>query len=133
MLDDNEASQQTTLFGGTVTDEDRKVEFVRVSEEVARHDGQFEFAVDGITYNDVKGVITVFNGNGFALSAWMENHPNAKYATTPEGVRLANAIARRFKMQTEDVNDLMSAVNNSDEDLTLVVKNTEKGRLWVVV
>jgi len=72
--------------------------------------------------------------NNLGCSVFAAHHPNAKFTdSTPDGIRLANAIGRHFKL-TGSINadDLCSAINNAD-NVSIKVEKTEKGRLWSVV
>ena len=75
----------------------------------------------------------LFNENkNEAVSVYCTHAPNSKYTnSTPDGVRLANAIGRTFKLKgSVEASTLVDSLNNTP--CTIKVEKTEKGRLWQV-
>ncbi len=75
----------------------------------------------------------LFNENtNEAVSVYCTHSSNSKYTnSTPDGVRLANAIGRTFKLKgSVDANTLVEIMNANPT--TVKVEKTDKGRLWSV-
>ncbi len=129
-----ENTQQKTLFGGIVENEEPKKElsFVKVYEEVVNDGDQFTMTPTTATYNEVKHCLTVIDTDkAQALTVWFENHPNARYKSVPEGIRLGNAVAKALDITIVEYDDLAACF--MDNILELNITHTgEKGRLWTV-
>ena len=129
-----ENTQQKTLFGGIVENEEPKKElsFVKVYEEVVNDGDQFTMTPTTATYNEVKHCLTVIDTEkAQALTVWFANHPSAKYKSTPDGVRLGRAVERCLRIGIADIEDLEAFFQENDATLN-ITHNGEKGRLWTV-
>lgn len=125
-------TQQTSLFGGFVEEEQTPLTFVKVHEQVVAEGDQFTMNPTTAVLNDEKGCLTLIDTDkSQALTVYFENHPNAKFKSTPDGIRLGRAIERALKVGIADLGLLESAFNENDTQLT-ITHNGEKGRLWVV-
>ena len=124
---------QTSLFGGLVSqNEDRPLKWLRVYDEVANEGDTMTMRLTAAAFNDEKGCLTVIDGdNDTALTVWFENHPDAKFTSTPDGVRLGRAVERALKQPIASHDGLVDAIKG--HDLTLTVTHTGvKGRLWTI-
>ena len=130
----NKNTQQKTLFGGTVTEDEPKKDlvFVTVHEEVVNDGDQFTMHPTTATYNETKHCLTLVDAEkGQALTVWFENHPNARYKSVPNGVRLGNAVAKCLEVEICEYDDLAACF--IDNVLEVNITHTgEKGRLWTV-
>jgi len=129
----NQTENQQTLFGGYVEEAERpELEFVKVYEEVVSDGDQYTMSLNSAVYNDEKNCLTVIDSDkNVALTVYFEQHPNAKYQSTPEGVRLGRAIQRAIKMTCNDGDELVRQIK--ERDMVLTVTHTgSKGRLWTV-
>jgi hypothetical protein len=124
--------RQTSLFGGFVEEEMPPLTFVKVYEEVVDEGDQITMTPTTATLNEEKGCLTLIDTNkSVALTVYFENHPNARFKSTPDGVRLGRAVERALKVQIDELGLLASAF--AENDLELNVSHTgEKGRLWVI-
>ena len=133
-MKNEEKTQQATLFGGVVaeTEPTRELEFVKVYEEVVNDGDLFTMTPTTATYNQTKHCLTLVDTNkAQALTVWFENHPNARYKSVPEGVRLGNAVAKELEIEISEYDDLAACF--MDNDLELSITHTgEKGRLWTI-
>lgn len=125
-------TKQTSLFGGFVEEEQTPLTFVKVYEEVVSDGDQFTMTPTTATLNEEKGCLTLIDTTkSQALTCYFANHPNARYASTPDGVRLGRAVERALKVGIADLAQLEAAFNENQATLT-VTHTGEKGRLWVV-
>ena len=127
---------QTTLFGGFVEETQDPLNFRKVHEEVVADGDQFSMNMGTATLkNDDDGeakCITLIDGDkNQALTVYFSQHENAQFKSTPNGVRLGNAVARSLKIDIFAYEDLVNAINENDLTLT-IVHNGSKGRLWTV-
>jgi len=127
-------TQQKTLFGGTVAEDEPKKDlaFVTVHEEVVNDGDQFTMHPTTATYNETKHCLTLVDTEkAQALTVWFENHPNARYKSVPNGVRLGNAVAKCLEVEICEYDDLAACF--IDNALEVNITHTgEKGRLWTV-
>lgn len=129
----NENLTQQNLFGEFVEEAERpELEFVKVYEEVANDGDQFTFALNSAVYNEDKDCLTVIDSDkNQALTVYFTQHPDAKFQSTPEGVRLGRAIQRAIKMTVTDADELVAQIKSRDMVLT-ITHTGSKGRLWTV-
>jgi hypothetical protein len=128
------SKEQQTLWGGFVAVEtqDSPLEFIKVWEEVVSDGDQFSMQMDNAAYNSEKGCLTVIdNDKNQALTVYFTQHPDAKYQSTPEGVRLARAVQRCLQETLLDEDILCHAIKSNDMKLT-ITHTGSKGRLWTV-
>ena len=127
-------TQQKTRFGGTVTEDEPKKDlaFVTVHDEVVNDGDQFTMHPTTATYNETKHCLTLVDTEkAQALTVWFENHPNARYKSVPNGVRLGNAVAKCLEVEICEYDDLAACF--IDNALEVNITHTgEKGRLWTV-
>ena len=129
---ENENRKQTTLFGGFVKEEQQPLTFVKVYEEVASDGDQFTMAPTTATLNEEKGCITLVDTNkSQALTCYFDNHPSARFKSTPDGVRLGRAVERALKVEIGSYADLASAFVENTLELN-ITHTGDKGRLWVI-
>ena len=128
------SKEQQTLWGGFVAIEtqDNPLEFIKVWEEVVSDGDQFSMQINNAAYNSEKGCLTVIdNDKNQALTVYFTQHPDAKYQSTPEGVRLARAVQRCLQETLLDEDILCHAIKSNDLKLT-ITHTGSKGRLWTV-
>ena len=124
--------RQTTLFGGFVQEEAKPLTFVKVYEEVASDGDQFTMTPTTATLNEEKGCITLVDTNkSQALTCYFDNHPSARFKSTPDGIRLGRAVERALKIEIGSFADLASAFVENTLELN-ITHTGEKGRLWVI-
>ena len=127
-------TKQKTLFGGIAegTEEKKELVFVSVHEEVVNDGDQFTMTPNTATYNETKHCLTLVDTDkAQALTVWFENHPNARYKSVPNGVRLGNAVAKCLDVEICEYDDLAACF--IDNQLEVHIQHTgEKGRLWTV-
>ena len=132
-MNNKKENSQATLWGDFVEKtEENPLEFVKVYEEVVNDGDQFTLALNAATYNDEKDCLTVIDADkNMALTVYFTQHPNAKYQSTPEGVRLVRAIQRCIEMTIGSTEEVVNQIK--DNDFVLTVTHTgSKGRLWTV-
>lgn len=125
---------QTSLFGGLVsTDEDAPLVFLRVYAEVAEPGDVMHVELTGATFNEDRQCLTVIDDTTrHALTVYFENHPDAQYQTTPDGVRLGRAVERCLQVPVSSYEGLAETIR-AEAPLRLTVTHTgPKGRLWTV-
>jgi len=130
----NKNTQQKTLFGGTVTEDEPKKDlvFVTVHDEVVNEGDQFTMHPTTATYNETKHCLTLVDTEkAQALTVWFENHPNARYKSVPNGVRLGNAVAKCLEVEICEYDDLAACFIDNALEVS-IVHTGEKGRLWTV-
>lgn len=130
-------TKQTSLFGGFVEETAQPLEFVKVYEMVANEGDQFTMnpttsKLKRDPENDEPMCLTLIDsGKNQALTVWFANHPSAKFASTPDGVRLGRAVERCLRIGISDISDLESFFQENSTTLN-ITHNGEKGRLWTV-
>ena len=127
-------TKQATLFGGYVEEDESEqtLEFVKVYEQVALEGDQFTLTPNNVIYNETKNCMTLIDGNkNQALTVWFENHPNAKYQSMPDGIRLGRAVEKVVKLHLATAQDLEDCMTDIKFELT-ITHTGEKGRLWTV-
>lgn len=126
--------EQTTLWGEFVPSNAEKppLEFIKVWEEVVSDGDQFTMNMNNAAFNAEKGCLTVFDDDkNQALTVYFTQHADAKYQSTPEGVRLARAVQRCLQQTLLDEEILRDAIKDNDMRLT-ITHTGSKGRLWTV-
>ena len=134
MNKEEKETRQTTLFGGYVeqVEQAQELVFVKVYEEVANDGDQFTMTPSTATYNRTKHCLTLVDTDkSQALTVWFENHANARFKTTPEGVRLGRAVEKAFKTNISDYEELAACFLNHTLELHITM-NGDKGRLWTI-
>ena len=127
-------TKQTTLFGGYVeeTESEQTLEFVKVHEQVVSDGDQFTLTPNNVIYNETKNCLTMIDGDkNQALTVWFENHPNSKYNSMPDGIRLGRAVEKVMKINLATAQDLEDCMTDTKFELT-ITHTGEKGRLWTV-
>ena len=125
---------QASLFGGLVsTREDEPLTFLKVYEEVANEGDTLTLTLTGATFNADRQCLTVIDDDKRqALTVYFDNHPDAQYATTPDGVRLGRAVERCLSEPISTYEGLADTIRAA-QPLTLTITHTGvKGRLWTV-
>ena len=125
--------QQTTLFGEFVEKQpDEPLQFVKVYEEVEADGDQFTMNLDSAAYNEERDCITVIDSEkNCALTAYFTQHPESKYQSTPDGIRLGRAVQRAIRETVNDGDILADVIKNRDLTLTVSYEG-QNGRLWSV-
>ena len=127
--------EQTTLWGEFVPqaeNEKTPLEFIKVWEEVVSDGDQFSMNMNAAAFNEEKECLTVIDDEkNQALTVYFSQHPDAKYQSTPEGVRLARAVQRCLQETLLDFEILTLAIKENDLRLT-ITHTGSKGRLWTV-
>lgn len=125
--------EQTNLWGEFVAaPAESPLEFIKVWEEVVSDGDQFTMTMNSAAYNAEKGCLTVIDSDkNQALTVYFTQHPDAKYQSTPEGVRLARAVQRCMQETLLDEEVLCDAIKSNDMQLT-ITHTGSKGRLWTV-
>lgn len=127
---------QTTLYGGMVAEDENPLVFVKIHEEVVADGDQFSMNLKTAKLkvddegND-KCITVVDTDKNQALTVYFNQHENAQYKSTPDGVRLGGAVARSLKVNLTSNEELESVIKENDLTLT-VIHNGSKGRLWTV-
>jgi hypothetical protein len=95
-------------------------------------EGSFTITPSTVVFKEEKEMFALIDrDNEIGTTVYCSNHPNAKFESTPHGIRLANAIGRAFDLEGEvDVEQLVSLMNDSKTEVR--VEKTEKGVLWTV-
>ena len=126
-------TEQTNLFGAFVEPtQDEPLQFVKVYEEVEADGDQFTMNLNSAAYNDERDCITVIDSEkNCALTAYFTQHPESKYQSTPDGIRLGRAIQRCVRATVNDADELVALIKSSDLVLNITYKG-EKGRAWSV-
>ena len=133
---ENKTTKQATLYGGFVEETQDPLNFVKVHNEVVNEGDQFSLNMGVATLKvDDEGndkCVTLIDGDkNQALTVYFNQHADAQFKSTPNGVRLGGAVARCMKADISSNEDLVSVIN--ENDLTLhIVHNGKKGRLWTV-
>jgi len=110
-----------------ITEQEDGLNFVRYWEELKDNDS-FTLTFSRVKWNEEAGCIT-FLGDEQAMTLWMENHKNAKFDSTPDGIRAINAMGRAANISGKTtVESIVDLVNGDGGSIT--VEKTEKGRLW---
>jgi len=125
--------QQQNLFGEFIEKQpDEPLQFVKVYEEVEADGDQFSMALNSAAYNEERDCITVIDSDkNCALTAYFTQHPDSKYQSTPDGIRLGRAVQRCVQATVNDGEELVNIIKSSDLVLTITYKG-EKGRAWSV-
>lgn len=127
-------TKQTTLFGGYVeeTENEQTLVFVKVHEEVVSEGDQFTLTPNNVIYNETKNCMTMIDSEkNQALTVWFENHPNAKYQSMPDGIRLGRAVEKVMKINLATAQDLEDCMTDTKFELN-ITHTGDKGRLWTV-
>ena len=126
-------TEQTNLFGAFVEPtQDEPLQFVKVYEEVEADGDQFTMNLNSAAYNDERDCITVIDSEkNCALTAYFTQHPESKYQSTPDGIRLGRAIQRCVRATVNDADELVAIIKSQDLVLNITYKG-EKGRAWSV-
>ena len=126
-------TEQTNLFGAFVEPtQDEPLQFVKVYEEVEADGDQFTMNLNSAAYNDERDCITVIDSEkNCALTAYFTQHPESKYQSTPDGIRLGRAIQRCVRATVNDADELVALIKSQDLVLNITYKG-EKGRAWSV-
>tara|TARA_R100001163_G_scaffold56556_1_gene44308 strand:+ start:13902 stop:14303 length:402 start_codon:yes stop_codon:yes gene_type:complete len=126
--------QQTTLFGAFVENEqDEPLQFVKIYEEVEADGDQFTMALNAASYNEDRDCITVIDSEkNCALTAYFTQHPESKYQSTPDGIRLGRAVQRAIRTTVNDGDELAQIIKERDMTLTVSYQG-QNGRLWTVI
>ena len=130
----DEQTVQTSLFGGLVShDEDAPLTFLRVYAEVAEPGDVMHITLTGATFNEDRQCLTVIDDTTrHALTVYFENHPDAQYRTTTDGVRLGRAVERCLQAPVSSYEGLAETIK-AEAPLHLTVTRTgPKGRLWTI-
>lgn len=126
-------TEQTNLFGEFVEKQpEEPLQFVKVYEEVEADGDQFTMNLNSAAYNEERDCITVIDSEkNCALTAYFTQHPDSKYQSTPDGIRLGRAVQRTIRQTVNDGDELVAIIK--DQDLTLTVSyEGQNGRLWSV-
>ena len=133
-MSQNETTQ-TTLYGGVVAEDENPLVFVKIHEEVVADGDQFSMDLKTsklkVEDGDDKCITVVDTAKNQALTVYFNQHENAQYKSTPDGVRLGRAVARCLKVNLTSNEELESVIKENDLTLT-VTHNGTKGRLWTV-
>ena len=124
--------KQTSLFGGFVEEEKQPLTFVKVYEEVVSDGDNFSMTVSTAKFNGEKKCLTLIdNEKNQALTVYFEHSPNARYTSTPDGVRLGRAVERNLRQELDSFEALEAFFREHDARLNIQHMG-EKGRRWTV-
>jgi len=125
---------QVSLFGGIVSEsEDAPLTFLKVHEMCAEAGDVATLTLTGATYNADRGCLTVMDDDArYALTVYFDNHPDATYATTPNGVRLARAVERCLRVPLGSYEAVEQTIRDHAPLLLTITHTGPKGRLWTV-
>ena len=88
-----------------------------------------------MSFNEEKGAIYLI-GAEKATTVYAQHHENAKFKdSTPHGIRVVNAFARKLDMTGEVEADTLFdgiTVLIAQDGLTITAEKTAKGMLWTV-
>tara|TARA_B100000424_G_C22923610_1_gene491354 strand:+ start:860 stop:1261 length:402 start_codon:yes stop_codon:yes gene_type:complete len=112
--------------------------WIKWHEELKEIGDSFQIRADSVSFKDTSApvfyVVEEGKKKNKGTSVFCAHHPDSKFTdSTPDGVRLANAIGRFFNIEgSVSGSDLASEVAAA-ENVAVKVEKTEKGRLWSIV
>ena len=121
------------------TENETPTTWVKWHEELKEVGDSFQIRADAVSFKDTSApvfyVIEEGKKENTGTSVFCAHHPQAKFTeATPDGVRLANAIGRHFKITGKAVEATdLAAELAAAENVAVKVEKTEKGRLWSIV
>tara|TARA_Y100001937_G_scaffold20039_1_gene27883 strand:+ start:1116 stop:1517 length:402 start_codon:yes stop_codon:yes gene_type:complete len=126
------STKQTSLFGGFVEEDKPTLTFVKVYEEVVSEGDQFTMHPTTAKFNEDRGCLTLIDANkNQALTVYFEHAENARYTSTPDGVRLGRAVERCLRESIDSFERLEQFFKEMSARLHIVHMG-EKGRRWTV-
>ena len=125
-------TKQASLFGGFVEDEQPALAFVKVYEEVASEGDQFSMTPTTAKMNEERGCLTLIDTEkNQALTVYFEHAANARYTSTPDGVRLGRAVERCIREGLSSYGQLEVFFKEHTARLNITHMG-EKGLRWTV-
>lgn len=128
---------QKNLFGDFVPSENVVKTFVKIYEVVKEVGDTFTFLIDGASYNPEKhgGVLTLFDGNGTAVSIYAQHKEGM--TGMPDGERFGRAMQRCLNQQIGSYEEIVKVLRDSQTTYELTVQMSEmdngnKARAWSV-
>ena len=107
------------------------VEWVKWHTDLKEEGDSFQIRADTVTFKDEGSPVfyIVDNESNTGTSVFCAHHPNAKFTDhTPDGVRLARAAGRFFKIEGEvEATDLADQLTDQKK-IAIKVEKTNKGR-----
>lgn len=117
---------------------DNPTTWIKWHEELKEIGDSFQIRADSVSFKDTSAPVFYIVEEGkkgnTGTSVFCAHHPDSKFTdSTPDGVRLANAIGRHFKITgSVEATDLAAQLSEA-ENVAVLVEKTEKGRLWSIV
>ena len=125
-------TKQTSLFGGFVEDQQPSLTFVKVWAETPNEGDQFTMTPTTATFNEEKGCLTLVDSEkNQAMTVYFEHAPNARYTSTPDGVRLGRAVERCIREGLSSFGQLETFFKEHDARLNIEHMGS-MGRRWTV-
>ena len=112
--------------------------WIKWHEELKEIGDSFQIRADSVSFKDTSApvfyVVEEGKKENRGTSVFCAHHPDSKFTdSTPDGVRLANAIGRFFDLEgAVEATELASKLATA-ENVAVQVDKTEKGRLWSIV
>ncbi len=131
-MSEDKKTKQTSLFGGFVEEEAKPLTFVKVYEEVANDGDQFSMTPTTAKFNEERECLTLIDTEkNQALTVYFEHAANARYTSTPDGIRLGRAVERCIREGLTSFGQLETFFKEHDARLNITHMG-EKGRRWTV-